>query len=68
MKLQKNSWFAIGLLLVGTLLAIRTVVGMAFNPDEFMSFSLPVIILIVSIAIYMIVEILMISKEIKKKI
>jgi len=62
-ELYKNSWFAVGLFITGALLAIISVVGFAFNPVLFSSFSLAVFVVIISIAGYMIYNIKKISDE-----
>ena len=64
-ELYKNSWFAIGLLITGALLAIISVVGVAFNPTLFSSFSLAVFAIIFSIAGYMVYNIKKIADEMK---
>ena len=65
--LYKNNWFAIGLLLTGALLAVITVVGYFFNPALFSSFSLAVLLVIISIASYMIYNIRKLSEELKTR-
>ncbi len=64
-ELYKNSWFAIGLLITGALLSIISVVGFAYNPGLFSSFSLMVFGLIFSIAGYMVYNIKKIADEMK---
>ena len=64
-ELYKNSWFAIGLLITGAILAIISVVGFAYNPALFSSFSLAVFGVIFSIAGYMIYNIKKIADEMK---
>ena len=64
-ELYKNSWFAIGLLITGALLAIISVVGFAYNPALFSSFSFAVFGVIFSIAGYMIYNIKKIADEMK---
>ena len=61
--LYKNNWFAVGLLFIGLLLTVISVVGMSYNPALFSSFSLIVFIVILSIAGYLIYTIKKIADE-----
>ena len=65
--LYKNSYFALGLLFAGAMLAVISVVGVAFNPDLFSSFSWGVFAIIFSIAGYMLYNIRKLSSEMKTK-
>jgi len=65
--LYRNSYFALGLLFAGAMLAVISVVGFAYNPGLFSSFSWGVFALIFSIAGYMIYNIKRLSSEMKQK-
>lgn len=65
-ELQNSNWFAIGLLVIGSILAVISVVGYSFNPIMFSSFSILVFVVISSIASYMLYNMIKIYQEIKK--
>ena len=65
--LYRNNLFAIGLLIVGALLAVISVVGYVFNPVLFSSFSWAAVIFIFSIAGYMVYNMKKIANEMKKR-
>lgn len=64
-ELYENNWVAIGLFMIVAILSVIGVVGYTFNPSVFASFSLVVFSLIISIAGYMVYNIIKIYQEIK---
>ncbi len=66
-KIFENNWFAIGLFVIGSFLAIISVLGYVFNPLLFSSFSWAVFLIIVSIAVYMLYNIFILANEMKSK-
>ena len=65
--LYRNNSFALGLLFAGAMLAVISVVGVAYSPGLFSSFSWGVFAVIFSIAGYMLYNIKKLSSEMKKR-
>ena len=66
-QLYRNSYFALGLLFAGAMLAVISVVGVAYNPGLSSSFSWGVFALVFSIAGYMLYNIKRLTSEMKHK-
>ena len=66
-QLYKSNMFALGLLLIGAILAVINVVGYAVNPNLFTSFSIVVTGVIASIAAFMLYNIKKISDEMNSR-
>lgn len=66
-QLYKNSYFALGLLFSGAMMAVISVVGFTYNPGLFSTFSWTVFALVFSIAGYMLYNIRRLTSEVKHK-